>query len=449
MKKLSSNQKACRGSKAEPRCVPARTEPQQGLTEVVRQREAVSEVLRAIACSPHDLQPIFDTILGSATRLCRANAGTLRLREEKGFRLVAHLLDPNTLERWSPPMLVEPSSSLFAHLANGSPIHIPDFQLAHDPDFDRDPGVAHAAKQGGLRTLLCAPMLAEGRIIGTIHIWRVRVQPFTNKEIELITDFATQAAIALEITRRERQLGKMQIELAHANRVATVGELTASIAHEVKQPIAATVCNAQAALRWLAREPPELEEARRTLARIVTVGVRAGRVVDRTRDLIQKAQPRKDCLGINDAIREVLELTHGEVVENGVSVQAQLADGLPLIEGDRVQLQQVILNLIVNAVDAMSGVDEATRELRISSEPDAGGGVLVTVRDTGPGFAPGNCEQLFEAFYTTKPSGLGLGLSICRSIIEAHGGRLWASANLPHGATFQITVPAGPSLASR
>jgi C4-dicarboxylate-specific signal transduction histidine kinase len=237
------------------------------------------------------------------------------------------------------------------------------------------------------------------------------------------------------------RLQKSGIRLDPANRVTTMGQLTASIPHEVNQPIAAMVTNAQAALRWLDRQSPDLEEVRQSLASIVKDGNRARDVIGRIRALIKKAPPRKDRLEINGAIREVLDLTRGDAVKNGVSVQTKLAAGLPLIQGDRVHLQQVILNLIINAVEAMSGVT-GPRELLISTSK-AEPGVLVAVRDSGPGLAPATLGHVFDAFYTTKPSGLGLGLSICRSIIEAHGGRLWASANIPRGAIFQFTVVEG------
>ena len=239
----------------------------------------------------------------------------------------------------------------------------------------------------------------------------------------------------------EAALREASSELAHVARVTTMGELTASIAHEVKQPIAAVVTSAQTALRWLEAQPPELEEVREALSRIVRAGKRAGDVIGRVRALVTKAPPRKDSVEINSAIREVVELTHGEAVKNGISVRTDLAQGLPLIQGDRVQLQQVILNLILNGIEAMTGVGQASRELRISSRKDDAEGVLVAVADTGPGLAAGAAEQVFAAFYTTKAGGLGLGLSICRSIIEAHDGRLWASANDPHGARFEFTLP--------
>jgi C4-dicarboxylate-specific signal transduction histidine kinase len=244
----------------------------------------------------------------------------------------------------------------------------------------------------------------------------------------------------------ERQTARA--ELAHINRVATMGQLTASIAHEVNQPIAATVSNAQAGLRWLNRQPPDLDEVREALACIAEDGKRAGDVIAGIRDFMKKAPPRKDRVELNGAIREVIELTRSEAVKNGVWVQAELRDGLPLIQGDRVQLQQVMLNLIVNAVEAMSGISEAGRELLISTRKAETGGVRVAVRDSGPGLTPEALEHLFEPFYTTKPNGLGLGLSICRSIIEAHGGRLWASANVPRGAVFQFTLPEHPDVRS-
>src|SRR5215471_10689398 len=240
----------------------------------------------------------------------------------------------------------------------------------------------------------------------------------------------------------EKRYAEVRMELAHANRVATMGELSASITHEVMQPVAAAVNNTSAALRWLGKEPPDLEQARQALNRVFANGNRASEVIGRIRALIKKAPPRKDDLEINKVILEVIALARGEVVKNGVSVQTQLADGLSLIQGDRVELQQVVLNLIINAVEALSAVSEGSRELVITTgkgEPD---GVLVVVRDSGPGLSSPCLERIFEAFYTTKPGGLGMGLSICRSIIEAHGGRLWATAAQPQGATFQFTLPA-------
>jgi PAS domain S-box-containing protein len=241
--------------------------------------------------------------------------------------------------------------------------------------------------------------------------------------------------------RAEQELRHAQAELAHISRVTTLGELTASIAHEVNQPITGVVTNAEAALGWLGAEPPNLDQVREVLGQIVKDGMRAGDVIHRIRALTKKAPSRMARVDVNEAVLDVIALTRSELLRHGVSPETQLATGLPLIEGDRIQLQQVILNLILNAIEAMNGVDEGAREIRISTGREASNGVLVSVRDLGRGLEPHSVNRLFEAFYTTKPDGLGMGLAICRSIIEAHGGRLWATANELRGAVFQFTLP--------
>jgi PAS domain S-box-containing protein len=254
-------------------------------------------------------------------------------------------------------------------------------------------------------------------------------------------DMTERKRAEAEVREIEGRYREVEKELAHANRVATVGQLTASIAHEVNQPIGANVTNAQAALRLLDRRPPDLDEVRQALADIVKDSHRAGDIIGGIRGLIKKASPRKERLDINKAIHEVIELTRAEVVKNRVSLQTQLAERLPLIEGDRVEMQQVILNLMLNAVEAMSCVTDRSRDLLIDTAKTGTDAVLVAVRDSGPGLDPASAEHVFDAFYTTKSTGLGLGLSICRSIIEAHGGRLWVDANVPRGASFQFVVP--------
>jgi PAS domain S-box-containing protein len=244
-------------------------------------------------------------------------------------------------------------------------------------------------------------------------------------------------AFVVDLTERKRA----ELELAHANRVATMGQLSASIAHEVSQPIAGTLMNAGIAARWLAHQPPNLEEVRKAIDRVARDGKRAADIVSRIRNFSKKTPAQIGELGINEAILEIVILTRAAMSLNGVSAKMHLSETLPRISGDRVQLQQVILNLIMNAIEAMSEVSDRSRELLISTSVVESGSVLVTVSDSGPGLSPASLARIFEAFYTTKAAGLGMGLSICRSIVQAHGGRLWATPNEPHGAVFCLILP--------
>jgi C4-dicarboxylate-specific signal transduction histidine kinase len=259
-----------------------------------------------------------------------------------------------------------------------------------------------------------------------------------NEELEQRVEERTK-----QLLQASEALHEAQTELAYVNRVATMGQLAASIAHEINQPIAAIVTNAQAGLRFLKREPLDLEEVWHAMDQIAFDGKRAGDVIDRIRSLIKKVPPRQDAVEINELIRDVLTLARGELAKHSVAVQTQLSNDLPLIEGDRVQLQQVFLNLVMNAVEAMSGTSERPRDLLISTGREGPSDVFVAVQDSGPGLNPEGLERLFDAFYTTKRDGLGMGLAICRSIIEAHGGRVWASPRAGAGAQFQLTLPVG------
>ena len=220
-----------------------------------------------------------------------------------------------------------------------------------------------------------------------------------------------------------------------------MGVLTASIAHEVNQPLGAIVTSAASCARWLAAEPPKTERALRALERIVNDGRRASEVIGRIRELMKRQTPRKGSLDINETILEVIALAQYELRRNDILLETRLAQRLPLVQGERVQLQQVLLNLIVNAIDAMSGIGARRRELTIVSATEGPDAVRVEVRDSGTGLDPQNATHLFEPFYTTKAEGMGIGLSISRSIIEAHGGHLWAVANTPRGAAFLFSLP--------
>ncbi|ULJ72992.1 PAS domain-containing sensor histidine kinase [Rhizobium gallicum] len=257
--------------------------------------------------------------------------------------------------------------------------------------------------------------------------------------------------LLIDIDDRRRVEAALQAandRLARASQVASLVELSASIAHEVNQPIAAALANAQAALRWLGRNPPDLAEVREALDDVVKDGTRAGAVIDRIRSLFKNAPPSLENLDITEALTEIVALSRGKALKNGVFLQVQLSEGLPTVRGDRVQLQQVMLNLITNAIEAMSDADDGNRNLRIAAGSDDDN-VFVTVQDSGPGLTPATLERVFEPFYTTKPTGLGVGLSICRSIIEAHSGALWATNAEKGGAVFSFTVPISTSAKSR
>ncbi len=260
-----------------------------------------------------------------------------------------------------------------------------------------------------------------------------------------VEDGGTQGvAFVLDLTERkqaEEALREAQAEMAHMNRLTTMGQLTATIAHEVSQPIGATVNNANAALRWLGAQSPDLNRVREALRCIATDCNRAGEIIGRIRALVKKTPARKELVDINETISDAIALTRSEMLRHGVLLQTRLGTNLPPIRGDRVQLAQVLFNLLLNAIDAMEQV-KGPRELLLVTEADGPDGILVSVRDSGPGLCTENRDRIFEPFYTTKRDGVGMGLSICRSIIEAHEGRMWASENVRHGALFQFTIPA-------
>jgi len=250
-------------------------------------------------------------------------------------------------------------------------------------------------------------------------------------------------ALREQLTERRRAqdaLREAQVELAHVTRVTTIGGLAAAIAHEINQPLAAVITNGDACLRWLAGTTPNLDEARQAVGRIIRDGNRASDVITKIRALLRKTGTEKERLDMNDVIREVVALAQSEVRRNGVALRAQLEGNIPPVLGDRVQLQQVVLNLIMNAIEAMSVVGDRARELIISTQSGEIDQVHVTVQDSGIGLDPQRMERIFDAFYTTKPEGMGMGLAISRSIVENHGGRLWAVPNDGPGATFQFTL---------
>jgi signal transduction histidine kinase len=252
---------------------------------------------------------------------------------------------------------------------------------------------------------------------------------------------ATGVTTLIALKNQSVRTALQRAELDRVTRLITLGELAASIAHEVNQPLAGVVTSGDACLRWLGRQPPNVVSAKLSVERVIREGNRAGEILQRIRALVKGAPPHKELLNINETIWEVIGLVRGEIQRNQVLLRTRLSADLPPVPADRIQVQQVVLNLIVNAVEAMSNIDGPLRELLIVSEKDALNSVLIAVRDSGTGLDSGSLERVFDAFHTTKPNGMGMGLAICRSIIVAHGGKLWATNNVPNGAVFQFTLP--------
>src|SRR5437667_2184071 len=323
--------------------------------------------------------------------------------------------------------------------ASRAPVCIPD--VVHDANFVR----ASIAAREGLHTAFWFPILLSGEVLGVVEFLSREIQSPDQDLLDMMAALGSQIGQFIERKRAEDGLRLAQTELTHVARVATLGEMTTSIAHEINQPLGAVVNNASACLRRLSAQ--NLEEARRSAALVIADGHRASEIIGRIRSLAQKSPTRKDWLDVNETIREVIALAQRELHRHGVVLRTQHLDeahDLPFILADRIQLQQVVLNLIINAIEAMSSADDDPRELVIRSGLDGPLRVLVAACDSGPGLDPKSVDHLFDAFYTTKPQGLGMGLAICRSIIEAHGGRIWATANDGRGATFQFVLPVDP-----
>jgi PAS domain S-box-containing protein len=324
----------------------------------------------------------------------------------------------------------------------GMPSREDCFQRIHPDDRDRVRQVVkEAVRQKQDYTIDYRIVLPDG----TLKHLRSICHPSYSPAGDLVEVVGT----ALDVTERKRaqeeheRLRQLEADLAHLNRLNVMGELTASLAHEILHPIATARNNARSGMRFLEMSPPNLAEVMEALGCVVRDTDRAKEIVGRVRDHIKKAPPRMELFDLNGAIDEVLVMVRNAIGGTKVSVRTCLIEHPAPVRGDRVQLQQVILNLILNAVEAMSSIEEGARELSISTELSQPNGLLVAISDSGPGIDPEHLDGVFAPFYTTKTSGIGMGLSICRSIIDAHGGRLWAEANRPRGAIFQFTLPAG------
>ena len=317
-----------------------------------------------------------------------------------------------------------------------APLWVPDTAGVVEFPFPR----ASVALEEGLHGALAFPVLLGSEVLGAIEcLSRAKRTPDPDL-LDTMATIGSQIGQFIERKRAESALQRAQAELAHASRVMTLGQLTASIAHEVNQPLGAMVTSAAACTRWLATEPPDMEKAHRALERIVKDGRRAGAVIERIRALVKRQPSRSEWLDLNESVLEVLAMAQYDLRRNEIVVR-RLAERLPAVRGDKVQLQQVLLNLVINSIEAMSKVEDRPRELTIVSAADGPKAVLIEVQDSGTGLEADSTTRLFEPFYTTKANGLGIGLSISRSIVESHGGRLSAGGRTPHGAIFRLTLP--------
>jgi signal transduction histidine kinase len=392
-----------------------------------------------------DLPSLLDDVLGATIALQRADFGNIQLYNAEISALEIHAqrgLSREFLEHFS--QVRDTESACGRALQLGRRVVIEDVQV--DPEFGPHRDAANAA---GVRAVQSTPLFSRaGETLGMISTHFRQPHRPSERELRLTDLYARQASELIEHNRAQGALRTAQAELAHVMRVATVGEMAASLAHEINQPLAAVVTNGNACLRWLGRAQPDLAEAASAVQRIIRDANRASEVVTHTRALLRKPAGDKIPLDVTEVVHETLVVAHAEVVRHRVILRESLALDLPPVLGDRVQLQQVVINLVMNAIEAMASISDDGRTLDVrTARHDADGrpAVLVAVRDAGVGAPAEQLPQLFDAFYTTKPSGLGMGLTISRSIIAAHGGRLWATRNPGAGLTFQFSLPATPA----
>jgi PAS domain S-box-containing protein len=401
-------------------------------------QHAVTEILAEAAtleeATPRILEVVGEALAWDVGTLWRADrdAGVLRCVEIWHTESIAI----PEFEAASRQSVLAPGIGLPGRVwSSREPAYISD--VVRDANFLR----AAVAARALLHAALGVPILLGGEVLGVMEFFSQEVRQPDRDLLAVMAIIGSQIGQFIERKQAEEALHHARAELAHVARVATLGEMTASIAHEINQPLAAVVNNATACLHWLAAQ--KLPEARQSVESVVADGHRAGEIIGRIRALVKKAPARKDWVDINATILEVMALLRSELHSSGVSLQTRLGPDLPAVWGDRIQLQQVALNLMINAIEAMAGINDATRELSVETTKSDPPGVVVAVRDSGPGLKPGSLDRLFHAFYTTKPHGMGMGLAISRSIVEAHAGRLWVSDNAPHGAIFQFRLPLG------
>lgn len=417
------------------------------LLETLEQQVATADILKIISRSTFDLQTVLDTLLELVVRLCGAELGALHPKRAN-FRSFATYGGPASHGEVASTVLFEPDrGSVMGRTAmEGRPVQVAD--VLADPEYR----LQGAQQKLGYRTCLGVPLLRDGEPIGVIVLMRSTVQPFTDKQIELAQNFAHHAVVAIENTRLLTELRQRtdalsrtvaELQRERKNKLMNLEAIVASISHEVRQPLASIASNGSAAIRFLGHAPANLEEVRSALNRMVSESHRASQVFDNIRALFDKADQGHEPIDVIYLVRSVLSGLQGELDDHGITGRLDLPHDLPPIMGHKGQLQEVLINLIRNAIEAMQADEGSRRLLHVSARRDGADKLIVAVEDSGPGIDPKQSANIFDAFVTTKPRGMGLGLALSRMIVERHGGQLSVSPARQRGAIFRMVLPAG------
>ena len=416
------------------------------LEDALRQQTATAEILKVISSSTFDLQAVLDRLVETARHLCGVDATNIWRPDGSVLKLAASYGHTREFKEFARKNPITPGRGTVTGrvFLERKTIHIPD--VLADKEFT---GTGYQSR-GGYRSHLGVPLLREGEAIGVFALTRSDVTHYSTRQIELLETFASQAVIAIENARlheaekeRTRELHELLLLLQQEreNKLMNVETITASIAHEVRQPLAAIATNGGAALRFFERSPPDYDEVRAALRRLISESHRASDMFDGIRSLFRRTDQERLPINVNEIALDVLKSLRGELADRGVTVETGLASGLPQVEGRRSQVQQLISNLAHNAIEAMDATTDRERLLRVTTECRGDDAITVALEDLGPGIDEDRIKDIFDAFVTTKAGGMGLGLAICRRIVESHGGQISASSDGKNGSVFRFVLP--------